>query len=200
MSPPTDRRAGGLRERKKARTREAIQSCAMELFARQGYDGTTVDQIIEAAEVSESTFYRYFPTKAAVALYDDYDPRLVEAFMSQPPGLTTVQALRAAFRTVFGDMSAAEDAAVRGRLELMLSVPELRVTIFDQLADAMRLLADIIGARNVRPPDEFAVRTLAGAVIGQAIGAMFTMAEDPSSDLGSLMDQALAALEAGVDL
>ncbi|MFN8629902.1 MAG: helix-turn-helix domain-containing protein [Chloroflexota bacterium] len=41
----------------------AIQEHALRLFREQGYDRTTVEQIAEAAEVSPSTFFRYFPTR-----------------------------------------------------------------------------------------------------------------------------------------
>jgi AcrR family transcriptional regulator len=70
----------GLRERKKAKTRAAIQEQAMRLFRERGYEATTVEQIAEAAEVSPSTFFRYFPTKEAVVMYDVLDQILIEAF------------------------------------------------------------------------------------------------------------------------
>ena len=88
MNPtqPAEGARQGLRERKKARTRFAIQQEALRLFREQGYGATTVEQIAEAAEVSPSTFFRYFQTKDALVLTDDYDPIMVERFRAQPPG------------------------------------------------------------------------------------------------------------------
>ncbi len=56
-------------ERKKAATREKIFQTAMELFLRQGFDETTVDQIVEQADVAKGTFFNYFPTKDAILFY-----------------------------------------------------------------------------------------------------------------------------------
>ena len=69
-----------LRERKKARTRASLREHALRLFREQGYQATTVEQIAAAAEVSPSTFFRYFPTKEDLVLQDDMDTRLLDAF------------------------------------------------------------------------------------------------------------------------
>ncbi|ABW13376.1 regulatory protein TetR [Parafrankia sp. EAN1pec] len=66
MPSSTDRAAPGLRERKKARTRAAIQTHALRLFREQGYNATTVEQIIDAAEVSETTFFRCVRSRLAI--------------------------------------------------------------------------------------------------------------------------------------
>ena len=91
----------GLRERKKQKTRWAIQEHAMRLFAQQGYDETTVEQIAAAAEISPSTFFRYFKTKEDVVVQDRYDDMIVEAVVAAPAGLSPTATIRWAFREVF---------------------------------------------------------------------------------------------------
>ena len=115
MSSPPET---GLRERKKAKTRAAIQAQALRLFRERGYAGTTVEQIAAAAEVSQSTFFRYFRTKEDVVLHDRFDPVLIEAFHAQPEELAPAQALRAAMRAVFAELPAAELEQERLRGEL----------------------------------------------------------------------------------
>jgi AcrR family transcriptional regulator len=56
----------GLRERKKARLRQQIISTAIKLFRKRGYEKTRVDDIVEQLEISQPTFFRYFPSKDAV--------------------------------------------------------------------------------------------------------------------------------------
>src|SRR5712671_5331893 len=76
--------AQGLRERKKLKTKEAIQREALRLIEAQGYAETTIEQIAAAAEISPSTFFNYFPTKEDVVLYDAYDPVAIRMFMERP--------------------------------------------------------------------------------------------------------------------
>ncbi|HSR85204.1 MAG TPA: TetR family transcriptional regulator, partial [Streptosporangiaceae bacterium] len=87
---------GGLRERKKARTRASIREQALRLFREQGYDATTIEQIAAAAEVSPATFFRYFPTKEDVVLQDDFDVVTLEALQAQPLDLSPIAAFRGA--------------------------------------------------------------------------------------------------------
>jgi AcrR family transcriptional regulator len=60
--------SGGLRERKKQRTRARLVDAAVQLCLEHGYENTTVEQIAAAADVSPRTFSRYFPTKDAVVV------------------------------------------------------------------------------------------------------------------------------------
>ena len=193
-----DRPAVGLRERKKARTRAALQQHALRLFGEQGYQATTVEQIAEAAEVSATTFFRYFPTKEDVVLYDVLDPPTIAAFKAQPAELSPVQALRGALHQVFAHLSAEELAVQRERDRLIRSVPELRARMLDEFARNIQLLAEVLAERMGRRPDDLAVRTLAGALIGVGIAVWYTAADQPLLDAMALMDAALAQLEEGL--
>jgi DHA2 family multidrug resistance protein-like MFS transporter len=190
----------GLRERKKARTRATIRSCALRLFREQGYDATTVEKIIDAAGVSETTFFRYFPTKEDVVLGDDYDPRLIEAFQAQPPQVAPVPALRAAFAAAFAGLTGQQRAEQRERIMLTLTVPRLRAAMLDQISQAMQLLARAMAERAGRRPDDFAVRTVTGAIVGAAVAVSAAITDDPDADLATLIDQAIAQLEPGLAL
>lgn len=190
----------GLRERKKAKTRAAIQRHALQLFREQGYEATTVEQIAEAAEVSPSTFFRYFRTKEDVALYDDLDPLFIAAFEAQPPELSPVQAMRRAWHQLFATIPAEEIEQQWERGRLILAVPELRMRMLDQVAETIQLLAEVMARRVGRRADDLAVRTYAGAMIGALLSAMLTSINDPQVDIIELMDASLAYLEAGLPL
>src|SRR5712691_7175954 len=56
----------GLRERKKARLRQQIVETAVKLFRKRGYEKTRVNDIVRILEISQPTFFRYFPSKDAV--------------------------------------------------------------------------------------------------------------------------------------
>jgi AcrR family transcriptional regulator len=190
----------GLRERKKAKTRAAIQEHALRLFQEQGYDATTVEQIAEAAEVSPSTFFRYFPTKEDVVLYDDLDPLMIAAFEAQPPELTTIQAMRNALLALFTSIPAGEMDKQWERGRLILAVPELRMRFWDQVADSLQLFAAMVAKRVGRRADDPDVLTFAGAVVGALVAAMLANMDKLEENYVGTLDSALAYLEAGMPL
>jgi AcrR family transcriptional regulator len=194
---------GGLRERKKARTRASIREHALRLFREQGYQATTVEQIAAAAEVSPSTFFRYFPTKEDVVLQDDMDTVMLEAFERQPPGLSPVAAVRAATREALDSMSPEVWEQIRQTTRLTMTVPEVRARAMDEFSRTIGVMAEAMGKRTGRSPDDLAVRALAGAVIGVIMSVTMPW-HWADGEVGRGMfeeiDAGLALLEAGLPL
>ena len=190
----------GLRERKKAKTHAEVQKQALRLFRKKGYGNTTVEQIAEAAEVSPSTFFRYFSTKEEVVMYNIIDPVVIEAFKAQPVGLSPIQAIRVAIKSSYNGFTAEESADLQERTKLMLKVPELRAKMLDKLTQNLEVLTKLMAERIGRSADDLAVRTFAGAVIGVIISVFFHDDENLNANLFKHIDVALTQLEAGLPL
>jgi AcrR family transcriptional regulator len=188
----------GLRERKKARTRTTIQHCALRLFGERGYEATTMDQIAEEAEVSPSTLLRYFPTKETLVLTDHYDSLIIDALRAQPSHTAPIQAFREALRAGFGTITADELPLFRERQRLAFTVPQLRQASHDQLGQSMYTLAGILAERTGHQPDDLAIRSLTGALIGVILSTMLHWAQHPDIDPFDALDQALTHLQAGL--
>ena len=197
---PAAGRPVGLRERKKARTRASIREHALRLFREQGYQATTVEQIAEAAEVSPSTFFRYFPTKEDVVLQDDFDLVATEAFEAQPAGMSVIAAYRAAAAQMFGSLSPDELTRFRESVELTLTIPEVRARALDEFAKAIDVTAAAIARRTGRPSDDPPVRTVAGALVGVVMSATMPWSSQSAEDMFERIDAGLAYLEAGLPL
>src|SRR4249919_2033703 len=88
--------APGLRERKKARTRQAIADAAARLFAQRGYEQVAVADVARAAEVSEQTVYNYYQTKEQLVTDRDQliQEELSRLIRTRAPGTTPAAAIR----------------------------------------------------------------------------------------------------------
>ncbi|WP_433467249.1 TetR family transcriptional regulator [Spirillospora sp. CA-128828] len=192
-----------LRERKKLRTRRAIQDHALRLFTEQGYDETTVEQIAAAAEISPSTFFRYFPTKEDVVVTDEYDPIMAEIFRDQPPELTPIEALRKTLREMLPLMYETDLDVVNIRLRLTAQVPALRARTFESLREGTHaMLSEVVGARTGRPSGDADVEAFTWAVLGVMQAAMYQWIDGRATteDIPALVDHNLEFLGRGCPL
>ncbi len=191
----------GLRERKKAKIRALIQAHAIRLFIEQGYDETSIEQIADAAEVSPSTVFRYFPTKPDLVIYDELDDVLISAYRAQPPEVGVVDALREAMRASFGNLASSAIELQVERATLFTTVPELRSAMLGELARTMLEIAGLIAERSGRAADDDDVAALAGAVIGVSIAAFFGSGpSDWSERFVERLDAGMALLASGARL
>ena len=120
------RAASGVREQKKRQTRDLLERRALELFARKGFDATTIDEIAEAALVSPRTFFRYFASKEDVVFGSHTDElawlrQLVARRPSEePPDLALARAL-----VKFGQIPEERQADFLSRVRLIMANPSL---------------------------------------------------------------------------
>jgi AcrR family transcriptional regulator len=186
----------GLRERKKIQTRDTIRDEAVRLFDEQGYANTTIEQIADAAEVSQSTFFRYFPTKESVLIADDLDQVMVEALATQPADVPMVQAFRHALKAALATVTEDGWKFERARYALVISIPEVKAAQYDSYLRTMSRLVEAECRRTGRgPEDDFDVRVSIGALSGALMAVL-----DTTKDAINRMYRALDVVEAGMSL
>ena len=190
----------GLRERKKAATRAAIRHQALELIREQGYEATTTGQIAAAADVSESTFFRYFPTKEEAVRTDDVLARVHGHLLDEPDGVPLTDALRAGLRRAYAEMSGADRDEDLQRRRLMFTVPELRSSLIERHATGIGELAEAAAERTGRSATDLDVRAWAGACIGALLSvslAVVDEGEGEPADFPDVLDSAIARIQSG---
>ncbi|HEX8646610.1 MAG TPA: TetR/AcrR family transcriptional regulator [Thermoleophilaceae bacterium] len=191
----------GLRERKKAQTRDRIVREALALFRKRGYDGTTVADIADAAEIAPRTFFAYFDTKEAVVFHDlaEVLGSLRARLEDRGPDETTFDA----FRDWIADWLAREDAlsrAERSRRKLIRTTPALRAQEELNRGRFQDLLADSVARDLGLPPGSVQPR-LVGAAAAAALAVLDDSEQAEAGDAGAAMaivDEALAFLGAGL--
>ncbi|MGW6063220.1 TetR/AcrR family transcriptional regulator [Streptomyces sp. NPDC055189] len=188
----------GLRERKKLKTRIAIREATYRLIEEQGYDATTVEQIAEAAEVSASTVFRYFPAKEDIVLTDEYDPLLEQELRARPADEPIVESLRQVLRRALS-LGFTEDPEVsRLRTRLMVEIPAVRSRMLESMSVTGRMLCRVIADRTGRDAEDLEVRVFSMGLIGALTEATAYWAEHGhEDDLGDLVDRTLTMLAAG---
>ncbi len=188
-----------LRARRRSRTRLMIQAEAFRLFAEKGYAETTVEEIADAAAISPRTFFRYFPTKEDVVLWDEYDPLARELFESRPDDEPPAENLRAVIRQIVEGLYRRDPAQLRARHRLFGSAPELRARFFEMQRAGAQAAAAAIARRHHIAPDDMQLQVTAAA-LSAAVDTAFQRweREGGESDLPALFDQAVEALASGV--
>ncbi len=197
----TDGRTHGLRERKKLKTRRTIQREAVRLFAEQGYDATSIDQIAAAAEVSPRTFFRYFPTKEDVVVTDDYDPMLAVALRARPADEPILDAVRHAVRDSANQTLTADRDELLVRARLTYTVPALRARSMEEQLRSQDAVAALIAERTGRAPDDLEVNCAAAMIVSiAAVVVRHWVDHDGIDDLAKLFDRHLSTLSSGLQL
>ncbi|NUS88459.1 MAG: TetR family transcriptional regulator [Streptomyces sp.] len=191
----------GLRELKKLRVRLAIQRAAVELFQERGFEAVTVAQICRAADVSRSTFFRYFPTKEDVVLLDHYDPLISEAIAARPRGEPPLTAVRRGLTGEFLELFRDDQELFMARARLVMSVPALRSRMWEGMRETEKVFATVLGRRSGRAPEDFEVRITAATLSAALVSSVEEWTRHGGRvGLVDLFHQALDQIESGLRL
>jgi AcrR family transcriptional regulator len=183
------------RQRKKAATRDRLRGCALRLFAEQGYDATTVEQIAAAAGVSHMTFFRYFRTKEDVALADSYDPLIASLIAQTPPAWPLTRRIRTVLVQGLRQIYGAERDSLLAQNKLIVSTPALRERLWAAQIATQQLILQALSASQDRPDPSFPDRVTVAACLAAATTAILTWVEnDGTPDLPDLIEQAFDTL------
>ncbi|MFG2426790.1 TetR family transcriptional regulator [Streptomyces sp. NPDC048590] len=150
----------GLRERKKRRTREALERAALRLFVTQGYDRTTVDEIVDAADVSQRTFFRYFAGKEEVAFatQDAVDALFLAELRRRPAGESPFDAMRGATLAVWAAVDGTDGGDITAELRtcahrMIESTPALHAAHVRRTLGLEQQAARLIAEREGLDPE-----------------------------------------------
>jgi AcrR family transcriptional regulator len=184
---PSDTGPGGsLRDRKRDRTRRALVNAAIDLFERHGYDGTTVADIAEAADIGTRTFFSYFASKEEL-LFPESDARVaaaVTAIADRKPGDRPADVLLRALRDVGaadGEPDDMVDRIAAVRVALFRTVPAVRGRALQIQLDAQREIAGHLQRAFPAELDAVTAAALVGAFIGAVTGALQVLLDDPDA-------------------
>jgi AcrR family transcriptional regulator len=192
----------GLRERKKRATRNALRDSAMRLFAGQGFNATTIDQIAEAANVSRATVFSYFPTKEEIVFGEGAAAieGLATLLRERPADRTTIDVVHAWLGQLAGWME--PELVLQQRL--VREVPVVGARQLQLYGEVERAIAESLEAEL--EGEQLAARLAASALVAGLRVAQETAAarmehEDRAlsdAEVGALLDRAVAFAEAGI--
>ncbi|MEA2451836.1 MAG: hypothetical protein QOG04_546 [Actinomycetota bacterium] len=162
LKQPTD--SVGLRDRKKAATQVALRDTALRLFSERGFANVSVDEIATEANVSRSTFFRYFGSKEAV-LFDEVD-ETVDAFTQLLAARPSEESPWAAFEAAaiaVQENNESDENQQRQRVldDLLRNDPALSGRRLVEQQRWTEIFAGVFARRRGRPAPEFEDRLAA---------------------------------------
>jgi mycofactocin system transcriptional regulator len=179
-------------------THDQIASVALELFARQGFEETTVEEIADAVGVGRRTVFRYFPSKNDM-VWGNFEwvmERLRLHLEEAGPEVPMMEALRRAV-VLSNSYDAGQLPGLRIRMTLITTVPALQAHSMLRYAAWRRVVAEFAAPRLGERPDDLAPQAIAFAALGTAMAAFTRWVRNPDEDLGRCLDAAFEQLASG---
>lgn len=180
MTQVADSRVPG---RRPSTTRASIVGVALDLFDRQGYEETSVDQIAEASHISRRTLFRYFPGKAAIA-WGEFDVQIdgMRRRLADIPINTPLQEALADALVAFNTFPDSETEVHRRRMRLLLNVDDLQAHSTLMYTDWRTAVAEYVAGRRGESTTDLIPAAIAYSSLGIAISAYRIWVEEHGAD------------------
>jgi AcrR family transcriptional regulator len=196
-----DRPDLNLRERKRLATMHRVQTVALDLFDREGFDAVTVERIADDAEVSASSIYRHFGTKEALVIWDEYDPAALVDLQQRLADASPLEALRAVTTVAVQEVFAQDADRVERRLRLAYANPSIEAASALQAYEMAGLIAHVLAGALGRSPGDLDVQVFAHGYVGGLLGALRHWHDGGfTTPLAEVLEGPMSLLERGADL
>jgi len=175
---------------------EAIEKHAFALFEEQGFEATTVEEIVASAGIGRRTFFRYFPSKADVAWgrFDDGLDAMRQHLWGLPTDLSMLDAIHSAILEFNRFPSEAMDQH-RRRMRLILSTPALQAHSAIRYADWRHVISEFVAEREGLEVDDLLPRVVGHVSLAVALSAYEQwLAEGATAELEPLLNEAVGGL------
>jgi TetR/AcrR family transcriptional regulator, regulator of mycofactocin system len=184
--------------RPRSTTREQVGRVALELFAADGFDATTLDDIGAAVGISRRSLFRYFPSKNDMVWgeFEQVLGRLRTELEAAPADLPLIEAVG---RAVVASNSYPRSALpeLRIRMTLITTVPALQAHSMLRYAAWRRVVAEFSARRLGVEPDDLVAGTIAHLALGTAMAAFVRWVSHPEDDLEDDLRRGFALLARG---
>lgn len=172
---------------------------AIALFAERGFDGTSIDDIAEAAGIARRTFFRYFPSKNAVP-WGDFDAGLdvLRGLLASTPASSSVPDAVMNAILDFNSFPAQELQVHRTRMRLIFEVPALQAYSMVMYQGWRAVIAEFVASREGLEPHDLYPRTAGWLALGVAISAYEQWLGVDGTDLAELLERASRPLRDGL--
>lgn len=201
-SPPrsaVDVGASARSGRPRVTSRADLERMGFELFARQGFDATTVGDIAAAAGIGRRTFFRYFASKNDL-VWGDFEQQLAGLrglLDAVPPDTPVMEALRHAV-VEFNRFDVADVPWHRQRMRLILTVPTIQADATLRYAAWRAIITEFAAKRMGVPESDLVPRLVGHALLAAAISAYEHWLADEEAELSDLLDRAIGQIRDGL--
>jgi AcrR family transcriptional regulator len=186
----------GLRERKRQQTRERLTRAAMALFLDRGFEATTLDDIVAAADISRRSFFHYFASKEDVvfAWHEENTAALVAAVAARPAGESLLAVAENAIAAMVRQLEPGEALAMA---KLKRDNPALQARDQVKYEKLERALAEALARRAGRKTERLQARLVAMIATGaMRIGGELWATEGAREKPEALLKRTFAAIRA----